>query len=390
MRKDSSRRKDRLEQVGRLVRYGFPSAVVAKVVGVSEATINSDRRLLPKTTQNASRIDFKRGFDLYAREVLKGWSHDQTLLRALEERFGIALIPQALDHGVHALQQLCWPKVPTGKEGYVRLLEAVFGRINPLGTTYGKSDADHLWETYLEGVASRTLLSPESREGAIQSLLIMAADSYHSQVMPEWSGRVCELIDLALTDLSNDERLVIRSGYGLDGPPKTLRGIGQEIQRSPERVRQIQAAALRRLRHPTRSGKLHRYIQPAAGSLIRQLDEEASAERAGQRTPVSRYIFGSEDVQVDPLVLLKPTDELELSVRSSNCLRAHEIKLIGDLVQKSQHTMLWYKNFGRKSLLDINRLLEGMGLRFGMSFPENWRQVLERWRDTGEVPIAPS
>jgi DNA-directed RNA polymerase subunit alpha len=64
--------------------------------------------------------------------------------------------------------------------------------------------------------------------------------------------------------------------------------------------------------------------------------------------------------------LEKSVEELELSVRSSNCLRAAEIKTIGDLVQKSEPEMLKYRNFGRKSLKEIQDILGEMGLSFGM------------------------
>jgi len=65
-------------------------------------------------------------------------------------------------------------------------------------------------------------------------------------------------------------------------------------------------------------------------------------------------------------MLEKSVEELELSVRSSNCLRAAEIKSIGDLVQKSEPEMLKYRNFGRKSLKEIQDILSEMGLHFGM------------------------
>jgi len=65
-------------------------------------------------------------------------------------------------------------------------------------------------------------------------------------------------------------------------------------------------------------------------------------------------------------LLDKSVDELELSVRSSNCLRAAEIRSIGDLVQKSEPEMLKYRNFGRKSLKEIQDILSEMGLHFGM------------------------
>ncbi len=65
-------------------------------------------------------------------------------------------------------------------------------------------------------------------------------------------------------------------------------------------------------------------------------------------------------------LLEKSVEELELSVRSSNCLRAAEIKTLGQLVQKSEAEMLKYRNFGRKSLREIAEVLQEMGLAFGM------------------------
>jgi DNA-directed RNA polymerase subunit alpha len=59
-------------------------------------------------------------------------------------------------------------------------------------------------------------------------------------------------------------------------------------------------------------------------------------------------------------------DELELSVRSSNCLRAANIQTLEDLVQKTEAEMLKYRNFGRKSLTELNTILSELGLDFGM------------------------
>ena len=59
-------------------------------------------------------------------------------------------------------------------------------------------------------------------------------------------------------------------------------------------------------------------------------------------------------------------DELELSVRSSNCLRCANIHTIADLVRNQESEMLKYKNFGRKSLIELNEVLSNMGLSFGM------------------------
>jgi DNA-directed RNA polymerase subunit alpha len=71
-------------------------------------------------------------------------------------------------------------------------------------------------------------------------------------------------------------------------------------------------------------------------------------------------------VQKVRTLLEKSVEELELSVRSSNCLRAAEIRTLGDLVQKSEPEMLKFRNFGRKSLKEIQDILSEMGLHFGM------------------------
>jgi DNA-directed RNA polymerase subunit alpha len=73
--------------------------------------------------------------------------------------------------------------------------------------------------------------------------------------------------------------------------------------------------------------------------------------------------------------LLRPFDDLELSVRSANCLKNAGIRLIGELVQKTEPEMLKTKNFGRKSLNEIKEILAEMGLSFGMKldFPP-WNQ----------------
>lgn len=69
-------------------------------------------------------------------------------------------------------------------------------------------------------------------------------------------------------------------------------------------------------------------------------------------------------------VINKPISELELSVRSANCLEAANIKTIGDLVQKTEAQMLKYKNFGKKSLTEITQILASMNLHLGMNLDD--------------------
>ena len=83
--------------------------------------------------------------------------------------------------------------------------------------------------------------------------------------------------------------------------------------------------------------------------------------------------------------LLRKVDELELSVRSANCLKNDNIVYIGDLVQKSEQEMLRTPNFGRKSLNEIKEVLASMGLHLGMEVPdwppENIEELAKRFED---------
>ncbi len=83
--------------------------------------------------------------------------------------------------------------------------------------------------------------------------------------------------------------------------------------------------------------------------------------------------------------LLKKVDELELSVRSANCLKNDNIVYIGDLIQKSEAEMLRTPNFGRKSLNEIKEVLASMGLHLGMDVPgwppENIEDLAKRFEE---------
>jgi DNA-directed RNA polymerase subunit alpha len=85
-------------------------------------------------------------------------------------------------------------------------------------------------------------------------------------------------------------------------------------------------------------------------------------------------------------ILYRRVDELELSVRSANCLQNADIRFIGELVQRSESEMLKTKNFGRKSLNEIKEILAGLGLEFGMrldNFPA--RKELDRMREDAQA-----
>jgi DNA-directed RNA polymerase subunit alpha len=114
-------------------------------------------------------------------------------------------------------------------------------------------------------------------------------------------------------------------------------------------------------------------IRYAARILVDQLSVFAElkgtpAEIEAPRTP-----------QVDP-ILLRPVDDLELTVRSANCLKAENIYYIGDLIQRTENELLKTPNLGRKSLNEIKEVLASRGLTLGMK--------LESWPPAGLEKLA--
>lgn len=102
-----------------------------------------------------------------------------------------------------------------------------------------------------------------------------------------------------------------------------------------------------------------------AGSILKD-QLSVFVDLQGQDEAVSK----ASEAQFDP-ILLRPVDELELTVRSANCLKAENIHYIGDLVQRTEVELLRTPNLGKKSLTEIKEVLESHGLALGMRL-ENW------------------
>ena len=121
----------------------------------------------------------------------------------------------------------------------------------------------------------------------------------------------------------------------------------------------------------------------AARILQDQLSDLRQLRRARAGHP--RSDDAADGLEFNPL-LLKKVDELELSVRSANCLKNDNIVYIGDLIQKTEAEMLRTPNFGRKSLNEIKEVLSGMGLHLGMDVeewpPENIEDLAKKFEDS--------
>ena len=119
--------------------------------------------------------------------------------------------------------------------------------------------------------------------------------------------------------------------------------------------------------------------QDAVAFAAKILKEQLTIFINFEETDETSYQTSSSEDEPLNENLFRSVDELELSVRSANCLQNANITLIGELVQRTEQDMLKTKNFGRKSLKEIKEILQNMGLSLGMKI-DNWPQMLERWK----------
>ncbi len=158
-------------------------------------------------------------------------------------------------------------------------------------------------------------------------------------------------------------------GQTVPGRKDKYRDIGRK---EPEcGLRRSQAFVI--ARHMANRLSLGQFLQDQLGIFV-NFDEPESA----------RAQDDEDELEFNPL-LLKKVDELELSVRSANCLKNDNIVYIGDLIQKTEAEMLRTPNFGRKSLNEIKEVLSGMGLHLGMDVedwpPDNIEDLAKKFED---------
>ncbi len=197
--------------------------------------------------------------------------------------------------------------------------------------------------------------------------------------------------DHVLATLSDDVRLELQARVekGRGYVPGTLRHIGDEATRSIGRiVLDASFSPICRVSYSVESARVEQrtdldrlvlevetngVIEPedavrqAARILVEQLSVFAALEGAEPTAESARA------ATVDPM-LMRPVDDLELTVRSANCLKAESIYYIGDLIQRTENELLKTPNLGRKSLNEIKEVLAARGLTLGMKL-ENWPPV---------------
>lgn len=194
-----------------------------------------------------------------------------------------------------------------------------------------------------------------------------------------------------------------------------LSGGKLDMQVHVEAGRGYQPGDMRAFRDDYSKHTLGRIVMDASFSPVRRVAYAVSAARVAQRTDLDKLemtietngvispedalkeavyilqdqlsVFGSIRTDAEPVkgieedktppldpILMRPVDDLELTVRSANCLKAENIYYIGDLIQRTENELLKTPNLGRKSLNEIKEALAAHGLTLGMRL-ENWPPV---------------
>ena len=186
-----------------------------------------------------------------------------------------------------------------------------------------------------------------------------------------------------------DMQIKVEKGRGY--VPGTMRRYGDESTKSIGRiVLDASFSPVRRVSYTVESARVEQRTDldklvveiETNGAITAEDAVRASAKILVEQLAVFAQLEGSElaafdqpaqrggSERFDP-ILLRPVDELELTVRSANCLKAENIYYIGDLIQRTENELLKTPNLGRKSLNEIKEVLASRGLTLGMKL-ENW------------------
>ena len=178
-------------------------------------------------------------------------------------------------------------------------------------------------------------------------------------------------------------RMTVEKGVGYE--PSTNRAVTEESRPIGQLVLDASFCPVKRVSYEVDNARLHQKTN--LDKLILDIDTDGSisaedAVRTAARILVEQMaifidfkiettVEETEEVEKLNPILLKPIDELELTVRSANCLKAENIQYIGDLIQRTEVELLKTPNLGKKSLNEIKGVLSEMGLTLGVRL-ENW------------------
>lgn len=389
--------REREPLVHELYALGLSAQEIARLTKWSEAAIAKNVKRLgvsllmldrPKRRQDVFAVVVKRyaGY-VMALALKKPLSPlDEQASAALKEWLGEDKLLAVISGINYTMEQLLCPQYPPEREGYAKLISSIFAHegvfvqrmlLYPAGTPEAENVPYNVmvWRALLIQIASGEEPVPADEAALCRLLVRRALAEDRCQIRPIWDNQVFELIDCLLKEtLTEREQQGLRLLFGLDGQPQSKRQVAIALDVTPSRVNQLEKTALRKLRQAGHSQRRQLWViaQPVGDALQREFkrrEETAALARQQAETPINPALLWS-------------VDELNLSVRAANCLQNRDIKLIGELVQLSEAELMKAKNFGRRSLKEVEEALAGCGLHLGMRIdtsltPQLRRQTLD-------------
>ncbi|MEW6407441.1 MAG: DNA-directed RNA polymerase subunit alpha C-terminal domain-containing protein [Patescibacteria group bacterium] len=384
------RPEERLLLVKALFGLGLSCSEIANLIGICAASIYDDLKILgdaaafpdrPKKPeevyQNVFRVYAERRTSLTLESLGLYLSKESEFEKIIAQWLGIEQISAFFEGVARTVLQLKVPGYPKDHLGYAKLIGAIFDEwveINYQSLTLGifRAETAVIWNEYFCDVAETKILAPRSRNEVERELVVRCLMEYRSLIMPNWPDEVYAVIDKELARLQTREEEVLRCHFGIGQEFMTLKAIGEEkLHVGQERVRQIEARALRKLRHPSRLGRLRFLVEPVdeivkwrlkqrqIGQLLSEDDEALLKKILG---PEKVGITATQPASDLSALLLKRVADLDFSVRVQNCLEIAGIVYLGELVQKTEQELSKTRHFGRKSLREVKQVLAELGL----------------------------
>lgn len=290
------------------------------------------------------------------------------------------------------------PEIKEEDKGYLRLLNVLLNfKDDTLSPTWS------LWQDILKDYSTIEISTlPTDLKGVLEELRRRWVRMNRRTIGVIWKGhyKASDVFDRVLNTLTPREEQVIRMYYGINSEPRDTIAIGMEFQATKERVQQILVKAIHKLQHPSRLCKLSRlyHLQPflKPEMISRHFSDEVAADVSNLRAEITKLkselaealaiisekpILSERYQNRDSIderarfneALYKRVSELELSVRTFNCLKNAGIKYVGELVTRSEAQLLKSQGFGRKSLKEVRDVLLEFGFTLDMvlvNFPD--------------------
>lgn len=337
---------DHKKALTELLEMGMPNTLIAKYLDINVATaqkhinllkqegwegnVNTPVKAIPAMLAVLAKIDKGR----YALTPDGGTSiRNYDLVVALRDVLQVEKIVSSLELVSQSVLRMCYPAFAKDvPEGYGNFLELMF---HPYDLR-NRATGNFLWRDYLDNIDSNK--SPDTENWPskiIEEIVIDFTDSMRDSVMPLFTMEHCRRVDANfMPTLTERECEVLKMFFGLGVSKMTLEEIAEKLDLTRERVRQLKEKGVRRGRHLSRQ-KLILEEQPPAPPVV---------------NPV-------------PGVRIK-IEDCDFSVRAHNCIKAAGIAFLDEFSNFRKGELLNFRNFGMKSIVEIEEILPKYGLSF--------------------------